>query len=50
MTNEAIKEEIRNLYHLSDAQIQAITKNVISVMKKQVNIFFVIFFIIKDLQ
>lgn len=34
MTNEAIKEEIRNLYHLSDAQIQAITKNVISVMAK----------------
>ncbi len=34
MTHEEINEEVRKLYHLTDEQIQAITKNVISVMAK----------------
>ena len=34
MTHEAIKDEVRKLYHLTDEQIKAITKNVISFMAK----------------
>lgn len=34
MTHEEIKNEVRNLYHLTDEQIKQITKNVISVMAK----------------
>lgn len=34
MTHEEIKEEVRKLYHLTDDQISKITKDVISVMAK----------------
>ena len=34
MTNEEIKEEVKKLYYLTDEQIKTITKNVISVMAK----------------
>lgn len=34
MTHEELKEEVRRLYHLTDEQIKEITKNVISVMAK----------------
>jgi len=36
MTHEEIKNEVRNLYHLTDDQISEITKDVITVMAKDV--------------